>query len=319
VTEAPGADPVQHPSSSVEPWAPPDRCRALQLVLAGLWFLDAVLQLQPFMFTKSFGLLMLGPTAAGNPGLLAHPITDVSRSIGHHSVGADTAFVVVQFVIAFGIAYRPTVRVALAGSIVWSVLVWWLGEGLGRVLTGAASPLTGSPGAVVLYGVLAVLLWSADRPGPAPFPAARAVGANAAKAIWIAIWAALAATALFGSATRHPRSLLSSMIAGEPGWLASLDRHAANLVAGHGPGLAVAAAAVFGCIAAGVLAPPNVSRAVIAVAAVVAVAVWVVGENLGQLFSGSATDPNTGPILLLLAAAYWPLRQGAPATVTRAV
>jgi hypothetical protein len=192
--------------------------------------------------------------------------------------------------------------------------VWWLGEGFGRVLTGAASPLTGSPGAVVLYGVLAVLLWPTDRPGPVPFTAARAVGANAARAIWVAVWTALAATALFGSATRHPANLLSSMIAGEPGWLAALDRHAANLVAGHGPGLAVAVAAavVFACIAAGVLAPPNVARAAIAVAAVVAVAVWVIGENLGQLFSGSATDPNTGPILVLLAVAYWPLR-GAPA------
>jgi hypothetical protein len=48
------------------------------------------------------------------------------------------------------------------------------------------------------------------------------------------------------------------------------------------------------------------------VAAVMAVAIWVVGEDFGTLFSGSATDPNSGPLLVLLAAAYWPVRRAAP-------
>jgi MYXO-CTERM domain-containing protein len=33
------------------------------------------------------------------------------------------------------------------------------------------------------------------------------------------------------------------------------------------------------------------------------------GEHFGSLFSGSATDPNSGPLLLLIAAAFWPRRQ----------
>jgi hypothetical protein len=39
--------------------------------------------------------------------------------------------------------------------------VWWLGEGLGGIFTGLASPLTGGPGAAVLYALLAVLIWPA--------------------------------------------------------------------------------------------------------------------------------------------------------------
>jgi len=38
---------------------------------------------------------------------------------------------------------------------------------------------------------------------------------------------------------------------------------------------------------------------------VLAVGIWVVGENFGQVFSGSATDPNSGPLLALLAVAFW--------------
>ena len=34
-----------------------------------------------------------------------------------------------------------------------------------------------------------------------------------------------------------------------------------------------------------------------------ALAIWVVGQDLGQLYSGHATDPNTAPIIALMAIA----------------
>ncbi len=36
--------------------------------------------------------------------------------------------------------------------------------------------------------------------------------------------------------------------------------------------------------------------------------IWVVGENFGAIFTGSATDPNSGLLLALLAFAYWPAK-----------
>jgi len=44
-----------------------DARRRLQLLLAGLWLLDGVLQLQPAMFTRRFPE-MLAESAAGQPG-----------------------------------------------------------------------------------------------------------------------------------------------------------------------------------------------------------------------------------------------------------
>ncbi len=322
MSEGSGVDVATRAERTDASWAPPDRRRVLQLALAAAWFLDAALQLQPFMFSRSFGLLMLGPNAQGNPGVIAHPITDVSRSIGQHSVGADTAFLVVQFVIAFGIAYRPTVRLALVGSVLWSAVVWWFGEGLGGVLRGTASPVTGAPGAVLLYAVLAVLLWPTDpRRDDGPFTAARPLGTPVAQGIWVTIWASLAGLALFESSTRHPSSLLSGLAAGEPGWLGTIDRHAADLVAGRGWVFAAILGAVLVGIALGVFLPAAPARGVIALAVVVAVAIWVVGEDFGQIFTGATTDPNSGPLLVLLAVAYWPIRgkaPGSPSTVPAA-
>ena len=80
--------------------------------------------------------------------------------------------------------------IALAASVAWSVAVWWFGEGLGGVLNGGANPLSGAPGAVIVYALVAVLLWPADRTGtsPAPFTAARAVGGQAARFLWLVFW-----------------------------------------------------------------------------------------------------------------------------------
>ena len=39
----------------------------------------------------------------------------------------------------------------------------------------------------------------------------------------------------------------------------------------------------------------------------VAAVIWVVGEAFGTILTGGGTDPNSGPLLALLALAYWPL------------
>ena len=124
----------------------PDVRLLLQLGLAGIWLLDALLQYQAFMFSKGFSQMLAG-TASGNPGVVASPITWDATLVGHHAVLLNALFATIQLLLGIGIAWRPTVRVALAASIAWSLGVWWFGEGLGMVLTGDVSPVSGAPGA----------------------------------------------------------------------------------------------------------------------------------------------------------------------------
>jgi hypothetical protein len=286
-----------------------DPRRALQLALAGVWLLDAVLQYQPFMYTKAFGQ-MLAATASGNPSVIARPITWDATLVGHHLVLVNTIFATVQLLIGLGIAFRPTVRLALAVSVAWSVGVWWFGEGLGGVLSGAASPLNGAPGAVIIYALLAVLLWPADRDITAPFTAARAVGAQVARGLWLVLWLSLAYFTL-APANRAPQAIngmISAMESGNPGWLAALDRGAASLVSGEGLAASVVLAAALVLIAVGVYLPPAAAKGTLVLAIVVALAIWVFGEAFGMIMAGGATDPNSGPVFVLLALSYWPAK-----------
>jgi hypothetical protein len=261
------------------------------------------------MFAKGFSQMLAG-AAAGNPRVVAGPITWDATLVGHHAVLLNTVFATIQLLLGIGIAWRRTVRLALAASVAWALGVWWFGEGLGMVLTSSASPLNGAPGAVIIYALLAVLLWPADRDQPSPFTAARAVGAPVARALWLVLWLSLAYFALL-PANRAPQALngmIAGMESGEPGWLAALDRGAASLVAHQGLAASIVLATALVIIAVGVYLPPPAARAALIAAIVVAAVIWVVGEAFGTILAGGATDPNSGPLLILLALTYWPLR-----------
>jgi len=300
----------------VRRWAPigtttspgTDARRVLQLILAATWLLDGLLQYQSSMYSTMFGE-MIGDSATGNPGVIASPISWNAALVEHHLVLLNTVFATIQLLLGLGIAYRPTVRVALAASIAWSLGVWWFGEGLGGVLSGGASPVNGAPGAVILYALLAVLLWPADRPGvTAPFVAARAVGAPVARLLWLLLWGSLAYFALT-PANRAPQALhdmIVSMTGGEPGWVTALENHAAAVLDHQGLTASIVLAATLIVIAAGVFLPPPLARSALILALVMAAFIWVFGQAFGQILTGGATDPNSAPLLALLALAYWP-------------
>ena len=280
--------------------------RKLQLALGVLWLLDAMLQFQPFMFSKGFPQMLAG-SAQGNPSMVARPITWSANYIDHHVVVLNAVFAAIQLLLGLGIAWRPTVKLALAASVAWALGVWWFGEGLGGVLAGTASPVNGAPGAVLLYALLAILLWPADRDPGAPFAAGRAVGRRVARAAWLAVWLGLAFLALLPAA-RAPQAIsgmISSMAPGQPAWLAWMDSHAASALARYGLLASIVLAAVLVIVALGICLPARAARGAVVLAIAVAAVLWL-AEGLGGILTGSGTDPNTGPLLALLALAFWP-------------
>jgi hypothetical protein len=300
--------------------------RGLQLALGLIWVLDGALQYQPFMFSHGFASEVIAPAGAGNPGWVAGPVAWTAGQIGSHLLLANATFATLQLAIGLGILWPRTARLALAASVPWAVGVWWLGEGLGGVLTPAANPLTGAPGAVVIYALLAVLLWPGDAGRDGQAVAGRdgqavagrdgqavayrgPAGTTAAQVAWLVLWAALAVECL-RPAYRPPNALADTVLGaqgGEPGWLAALDRMAGTALLGHGPFACVLLALALTVIAGSVLVP-SITKPALVICIGLALLIWVVPENLGGIMTGAGTDPNTGPLLALLALAYWPRR-----------
>jgi hypothetical protein len=269
--------------------------RGLQITLGLIWLLDAALQYQPYMFTKAFSAGVLAPSAMAQPAFVSGPVLTTARIVASHPVAWNALFATIQLALAAGLFFRATTRAALAGTVAWGLAVWWLAEGLGMMFGGMGNPLTGAPGGALLYALVAVLLW--PRPGhedSAEAAMSSVAGASLlgrwARPAWSVLWAGLAAMVLLAPAS-------SSSLTADGGTKAAA--------------VTIGLAAAFSFAAAGVWVPA-VTRPALAVAMVAALVVWVAGEQFGQLFSGTATDPNTGPLLVLIALAFWASRRAAP-------
>ena len=302
-------------SSALRQWPPSsqksrDLQRTFRLLLATVWLMDAALQLQPFMFTRGAQGFsgMLNGTAPGNPSWISHSITWNASNVFHEPILWNTLFAGTQFVIAFGIAWKRTTKPALALSIVWSIGVWWFGEGLGNVFHGGATPFGGGPGAVLFYAVLAVLLWPSEGSN-SPFVAARTIGERRAKALWVVIWLLLALLSLVGQG-RSPQALqglVTTADSGQPGWLHHLDRWSAAVLLHHGTEIAVLMAILCVLVAFSVYMPDVLKEFLMILALVAFACIWVAVEDVGGILAGGATDPNSGPLVILLILIYWPV------------
>jgi hypothetical protein len=89
---------------------------------------------------------------------------------------------------------------------------------------------------------------------------------------------------------------------GAPGWPGRLDASVAGWITRHGTLVVVALVVAEALIGLGALYRRSRGPAV-AAGFVLALAIWVVGQDLGLLYTGQATDPNTALVIALMAIA----------------
>ena len=179
-------------------------------------------------------------------------------------------------------------------------------RGVRRSAERQRQPRQWASGAVIIYALLAVLLWPSDRcPEKAPFIAARAVGKPTAKGLWLVLWGSLAYFAVLGGnrSSQGLHDLLNSEPPGEPGWVAWVDRHSANLVDHRGLAVTVVLCLLLVVVTVGIYLPRSFANGTIILAVALSAVIWVIGENFGAIFTNGATDVNSGPLLILLAVA----------------
>jgi hypothetical protein len=270
--------------------------RGLQVALGALWLLDGGLQAQPFMFTNGFATQLVAPTGQGQPGVVSGPIHFMSTLIGAHPFAWNLVFAGIQLLLGVGLLVRRTARITLIASIGWALGVWYLGEGLSGLASGHASLLTGAPGSALLYAVLAVAAW--PRGSSYRAPARWLVWA------WALLWVGAAAFQL--APGQNSGSAVASLLTGSageaPGWLARIDTSLATWTGHHG-GLAVYGLAAVELLVGGAALSRRTRPSALAAGLVLSVAIWVIGQDFGQLYSGQATDPNSAPLIALMAVA----------------
>lgn len=130
--------------------------------LSVLWLFDALLKLQPSMFTSQLIVNVIAPSAADNqPPWLHHLMIAGARSWYHWLPWSTFGILLVEGFLAWAAWRGPDDRLGRLGlnvSIIWAIVVWIMAEGLGGLLTSSPSLMTNAPGSAPLYAVIAGIL-----------------------------------------------------------------------------------------------------------------------------------------------------------------
>ncbi|HZO76402.1 MAG TPA: hypothetical protein VFB39_00055 [Solirubrobacteraceae bacterium] len=283
-----------------------DGRRTLQTALGLLWLLDGGLQFQAFMYGKGFVAFLTNLTA-GQPHWVSASVTWGATTLHSNQILFNTLFALIQVVIGLAVLYRPTVKPALLVSFGWVLVVWWFGEAFGMLFMAStpmggapmASPLTGAPGAVLLYALIGAIVWPNGRPGGL-------LGVRGARAVWAGLWLLMAYLWLIEAGGANGITNAINAAPSGMSWLTTVQDWFATAAKGNGVVIAVILAAVSAAI--GVAVAVNWRPKQFLVLAVgLSLLYWVVGQGFGGIVQGGATDPNAGLLFALLACALYTL------------
>jgi hypothetical protein len=298
--------------------------RSIQITLGFLWLLDGALQLQKQMFSANFANDVIAPSATGQPLIVSGPIHFEIHILLLHPAIFNLFFALTQLLIGFLILFKRTTRIGLIGSTIWALMVWYLGEGLGGLLGLHTILLIGAPGAVIIYAILALAVMPKndtkfDRQPAFWLPL-----------IWAILWIGGAIYQILPG--QNTAADISSMILNNstnaPHWLASLDVNLANKInhithngavasmhmsayqmahmqtqSTSGSWLIVILVIIQLLIGLLILLRGSFRKTAIIIGIILSLCFWVYGQNLGNYYSGLATDPNSAPLFIILGVA----------------
>lgn len=265
--------------------------RTVQTLLGLAWFIDGLLQLKPQMFAKAFIQQVILPTGDGQPQWIASIVHWGANIATPHIALWNTLFAAIQLLIGLAFMLNVTLKTTIIASVVWSAMVWTFGEGFGQILTGQASLLTGAPGAVVIYALIGIAIWTNAERKPSEWTL---------KGIRFAQYS-LAVLFILGFVLRFQPSFLSREALSQQmavPWVANVTLH-------HGLIISFILALIELTVAV-LLIGKWQTRIAVWTSIALSLFFWWAGQLFGQVFDPLSTDFNSGLVMFLLALCCYP-------------
>lgn len=310
--------------------------RHIQIALGLLWILDGLLQLQHQMFTAQFATKVIAPATIGQPYFVSGPMHFNEHLFLLHPAIFNFLIAITQLALGLAILWRRSAKWGLFASALWALFVWVIGEGYGGIFGNQASLLMGAPGAALLYALLAaaVLPWPFREPRDAVYDTGKPA------AFWLIFaWSLFWFGGVYWQLTTSGMNTtagLKAMVRGNaaaaPHWLEVIDSRVAGFIhttgtftqpmqtgqhmtamqmaqmpVQHGTGgwLIPVLALLMLFVSLGVFLKGIIRKAALLLGILLSLIFWVVGQSLGGYYTGVATDPNAGPLFILLGLALY--------------
>lgn len=256
--------------------------RILTVGLGGLWLLDGILQLQPAMFTNGFVNAVLAPNTQGQPNMIGTAVTFGIHLFDTHLIWFNLASALLQLLIGVLLLFPFSKKIQSLGlwlSAGWALIIWIGGEGLGNIFTGSATFYTGAPGSALLYLLLTLaLFYSFEKKLPL------------VAGIIFFFGALLNVMPMFWQPSMLSMLSVTPAIANPLGAIGSQWTIFGNVIA------------VDILIFLGIFLVLLPRRSVAWITIIFLALAWGLGQGFGGLLTfpgGTATDPNSAPLLIL--------------------
>lgn len=288
--------------------------RGLAICLGILWLIDGLAQLQPKMFTSQFPSQVVTPSGVGQPGFVSGLIHFSVHIFLINPVLFNSFILAAQLSLGVLILNRATSLIGLKLSVLWGLFVWIVGEGYGGLFGFNANLLGGFPGAALIYVFLALGAIALNKKDNNE----RSFKGYWLYLVWAGTWVAGGIYQLLSA--QSSLNMFISMVngsRGQPGWLYSIKTNFASsltnlMPVGHqamsmnsanssgGYWFILVLAVIEITIGLCIFIPKKISWFFISSGILLSLLFWVVGQELGGYYTGTATDLNTAPLIILL-------------------
>ena len=298
----------------------------LRISFGLLWIFDGILQGQASM-PLGMGSQVIQPTALASPTWVQRIVNAGLTIWNYHPVGAAASVVWIQIGLGLWLLAAPRgywSRLGGLATVGWGCLVWIFGESFGGIFAPGLTWLFGAPGAVVLYCVAGILIALPDETWRSRRLGQGILAATGLFFVGMAVLQAWPGRGFWQGRVGHDPAggTLAAMIrqmsqTSQPHLLSSVVAAFGRFDAAHGWAVNLVAVVLLGAIGAAFLTGrPRVVRLGMIAGVVLALADWVLVEDLGFL-GGVGTDPNSMiPMALVFIAGYLALiRAPSPAPV----
>ena len=121
------------------------------------------------------------------------------------------------------------------------------------------------------------------------------------KLVWSILWAVNAVLQVLPSSISSDsiKAQISGMASGEPGFIASTDSFIAKLIGNSGTEVSIVIAAAELFIAFSIYT--KLKNSTLVYSSIFMIIVWIFVQNFGGVLTGQGTDPNSGPLYVLIA------------------
>jgi hypothetical protein len=254
---------------------------------------------------------VMAPIVQSQPGPLAVNLQWIVAVATQHIILLNLIVTFVQIALGFLLIIGYRVRETVIASVVWSLIVWYGGEGMNMLFTGQASILTGAPGAVLLYPLLGFLVY--------PRKASSQTASEDTVLSQIHFHRIMAGFWIFAAILQlqpywwQPGQISQTLsdIMGQGGLngllIDPILKELSTLTASIEVPLNILLIVSFLALGIGLaISREERLRPFLIASLVASFLIWWIAEGLGMVFTGMTTDFNSGLLLIVMVLACWP-------------